>query len=222
MALARHINTREMEKFDVNGAGETVIRVEVDSMPSVAGTVTVSSVSTTVDVKGTVSVSNAYTDNLYNANVTIDAAHHKIHDGDSYLSGAWLDLTNGQVYKILIEAASTSLACHMVFKIASELETSFNFYAGTTTSNNGTPMSKFNRNRNSTKLGSLNIYHSPTVVSNGTLLGSGIMGSGKTYGGFMRDTQEIILKKGTKYMFEITNATVLANWLDYEFGWYEL
>lgn len=152
---------------------------------------------------------------------TITYEHHEIHSGSMFFIGSYTNLGNGAVYDILFVTPNTTEYAHMIFQIATEAEAMFQYYEGTTTSNDGTAMTTFCRNRQKDNTASVLFYHTPTVTSVGTLVGDGIFGSGKQAGGQIRDSQEFVLKPNTKYMLRVTNNTVTANWYDWFFDWYE-
>jgi hypothetical protein len=152
---------------------------------------------------------------------TISYDHHEIHSGSHFFTGNYTDLANGQVYDILIVTPNTLKYSHMIFELRTEAEAMFGYYEATTTSANGTAMTVFDRNRVTANTAGTTFFHTPTVTSVGTLLGSGIFGSGNKQGGGLRDSNEFILKPNSKYLVRVTNNTALANWYDWQFDWYE-
>ena len=153
--------------------------------------------------------------------VTITFPHYETHEGDHFFTGAYTTLANGEVYDILYVTPNSTKYSHMIFEIETESESMFEYYEGATTSDDGTPLVMFNRNRNSNNTPTLTFTHSPAVVSTGDLIGRRIFGSGKKIGGGIRDSNEIILKANTKYLFRVTNNVGTSNWYDWQFDWYE-
>jgi hypothetical protein len=155
--------------------------------------------------------------------ITIDNAHHEVHNEDSFYVKDWMDLTNAQVFNFLLVTSNTNKWVHMVINVAFEGEAHIEAYEGTIASNNGTPVLSYNRNRNSIKNATTLLYHTPTVAggSEGTLITAYKAGSTKQVGGAVRSESELVLKQNTKYLIRITNDTVSSNWVDYSINWYE-
>jgi hypothetical protein len=142
--------------------------------------------------------------------VSIDFAHQKIHEGEHFFTGDYSILGNGEVYDILYVTPNSTNFSHVIFEIETQSESMFEYYEGVTTSNDGTPLVIFNRNRNSDNSPSLVFYHNPIVVDNGTLLGRGIFGNGKQTGGGIRDSNEIN-KEAIRTDKEIKMASIEAS-----------
>lgn len=156
------------------------------------------------------------------APVTIDYPHYRIHTGATYTTGYDLDTSNGASLDILVVTPNTTVRSHFTYEIVAELEAHFTMYEGVTTSNNGTALPSYNRNRNSANTSTLLTYHTPTVSNLGsTLLRRWHSGSGRAYGGGDRGTHEFILKQNTSYLLRITNSTTNNNYMAVKLDWYE-
>lgn len=151
----------------------------------------------------------------------INYEHHEIHSGSHFFVGDYTTLANGATYDILFVTPNTLKYSHMIFEIATKAEATFAYYEDVTTSNDGTTIAMFNRNRVIATAPGTNFYHTPTVTNVGTLIGRGIFGSGKQAGGSIRDSNEFVLKPNKKYLLRVTNNTVSDNWYDWFFDWYE-
>lgn len=161
------------------------------------------------------------TDSSTNAVNTIDYAHHEIHSGSSFTADYTVELANGATIDILVVTPNTTKWAHMEYILMCELESEIKIYEGVTTSNDGTGLTEFNRNRNSATAATTLVSYTPTVSDVGTLIRTKHQGAGKTVGGETRDLSEIILKQNTKYLYRITNATSSVNWISFILSWYE-
>lgn len=156
--------------------------------------------------------------------VTIDVEHHEVHCGDSYTVCRTADLGNGAVDTIIInvpnETGTPRRTYHTVITIITEAEVQFDLYEGATTAADGTGITAYNRDRNSTFTTGLTFFHTPTTPAGGTLICSRHWGSGRNSGGDSRGTQELVLKNNTKYRLVLTNATATNNYISWEIDHY--
>ena len=153
--------------------------------------------------------------------VTIEYEHYQIHAGNTFTVLEVTDLGNGAVRDILVVSPDTTRWAHLVWEIEHELEALIQFYMDTTYSDNGTAISSFNRNGNSSTIATTLVYHTPTITDVGTLIGAIQQGSGKKAGGSDRLANEFILKKNTSYLVRITNSTANNNLIFMKLNWYE-
>ena len=162
-------------------------------------------------------------DSATNALNTITYEHHEIHAGSSFTANYTVELGNGAVIDILVVTPNTTKWAHMVYSLICELETDFKFYEGPTTTNDGTGLTEFNRDRNSSTAATTVVSHTPTIAggAEGTLIRQKHFGSGKADGAEGHDVHEFILKQNTKYLFRITNGTASNNWISFILNWYE-
>lgn len=165
-------------------------------------------------------------DNLFQGSpIVIDTAHHEIHCGDMFVATRAVDLANGasDVLHIVVPNETgtmlTQKKYHFLVNFDTEAEAELNIYEGPTTSNDGTAMSKVNRERNSSLLSSLGIYHTPTSSVDGTLIYTKHLGSGRSSGGGDRSA-EFVLKNNTKYLLRLTNSTATNNYISWEINHY--
>lgn len=160
-------------------------------------------------------------DEATGAIASIEYGHHKIHEGDVFTVLEVTDLGNGAVRDILIITPDTTRWAHFVWEIEHEVETSIQFYRGTTVTDNGTLIPSFNRNGNSATTATTLVYHTPTITNVGTLIGTIQQGDGKKAGGSDREANEFILRQNTYYLIRITNLTVNNNLIFMKLNWYE-
>jgi hypothetical protein len=197
-----------------------------------------------VDANGKISVENLNTlivdefgvvaptflgDNIFQGSIiTISPEHHEIHCGDSYEMTHSIDLTNGQIYNVLIivpNATGTGQAqklWHFKGEVDTEAEALIEFFEAPTYSAAGTGLTSVNRNRQlaATYTDSLGITHTPTLTGDGTRIYVKRIGSGKTSGGSASRSDEFVLKNNTAYLLRVTNATTTANWCNFDLNYY--
>lgn len=152
----------------------------------------------------------------------IEYSHSELHSGTHYYSRGYATLGNGAVQNILVVTPNTTKWAHMVVQASGEDgAVIFEVFEGAVTSNNGTKDNERNRNRNFPDNNTTIVYYAPTIISNGVSLGASKFGSSNKSGGGGRDSEEVILKQNTKYIFRITNAITLANTINWVLDWYE-
>lgn len=151
--------------------------------------------------------------------VTIDVAHHELHEGNHFFVKDWVDIPSASSVDLLY--VSGSMEAHMRTSFEGTAAFQVDIYEGTVTSNNGTLKTVFNRKRSSTTTCGCAIYAAPTVTSAGTVFIRYKLGAGKT-GGSSSAENEVILKANTKYLIRLTsNVTGTVNTIDYLADWYE-
>jgi len=159
---------------------------------------------------------------------TILEAHRKIHEGDGYYVKNFTSVGSGASIDFLF-AVADNIVPHMQWQIASESEGEFFLYEDVEVSDNGTPVTTFNCNRNSSNEPSLKAYSSPTLAGGslgddsqgGTLISASIVGSNKETTANRITTYELIGRAGTTYWIRLTNTSASTSWIDYDFNWYE-
>ena len=156
------------------------------------------------------------------ATIAIEYEHSRIHEGFYFTVLDTLDVPNGDNRTFLLVTPDTTRWAHLVWEIEHELETSIEFFRGTTVSDTGTLIPAFNRNGNSTNNATTLVFHTPTVDTLGMLVGTIQQGDGKKAGGSDRVSNEFILRQNTIYLIRITNMTVNNNLIFTKLNWYEL
>ena len=156
-----------------------------------------------------------------NSLLTIEYAHHEIHAGTHFFIKNYYTLGNSEELEFLAVPSDTLAWSHMFTSFNFELEGMVYIYENTTTSNDGTPITSQNRNRNSNNTAKLIVYAIPTVTIDGNLVAAYSVGAGKKSGGESRANNELILKQNTKYLIKIVNGVTTANNVDYLADWYE-
>ena len=151
----------------------------------------------------------------------ITFAHHKIHEGDHFFIKDVEDLGNTATYYILFAVPNTPRWIHLFFDFWHEKEMSFSITEGVTTGGDGTAVSAYNNNRNSTTVPTIVVTHTPTTPVGGTVIYNYQRGDGNKGGGEKREEDEIELKANMKYLITATNISANDNLFDYHFKWYE-
>jgi len=161
-------------------------------------------------------------DSATDALLTVDYDHHEIHSGGHFFVEGWQDVDGAAtVVDFLWVVPNTAKWPHALWELAGEAEFTLSLYEGVTTSNDGTPVTIFNSNRNlTTKVATVTAFSAPTVTNTGTLILTDIMGAARSSGSTARN-HEFIGKQNTKYLFRITKSAAGTHWLKYAFRWYE-
>ena len=172
------------------------------------------------------SVLNNSVDGTTTAIKTVDYSHHEVHSGSHFSYTSTQDLTNGQVVSYVVVTPDTTKWAHFGFILSAQAEFTLDMYEAATPAANGTLVSApavINDNRNSETVHTTHIYHTPTLGggSKGTLIKKWQGGSGGKVGGSAGTSEEIILRRNTKYWFDITNGTALNNFISLLVEWYE-
>lgn len=153
--------------------------------------------------------------------VTIDQPHHQLHEGERFVSthAAATVNTNGTCIVHIKTGANYS---HLVYDVFGTNVYTIQFYEAPTVTGNGTSVAVLNRNRNSAKVTTTTMLHTPTTTALGTSLeGPLYIGSGQSkVGGTTRGQNEWLLKPNTSYLVHVTSRgdanslTVFADWYD--------
>lgn len=156
----------------------------------------------------------------------IDYAHHEIHAGSHYKAGYGVinqSLVTDDTVTLLFVTPNTTTWAHWELTAQATGFCRIDVYTGTTTSADGTAVTIWNRNQNSTNTPGVVVKHTPTVTSDGTkMVTKFIGGTGfkADVGGEARGDSEFILKQNTKYLIR---ATALDDNISIQVGgdWYE-
>lgn len=151
--------------------------------------------------------------------VTIDVAHHELHEGNHFFVKNWVDIPSASSVDLLYVSGDAEPHMRTSFEGTGAFQ--IDIYEGAITSNNGTALTVQNRKRSSLHTCSCTIYSGPTVTNTGTNFIRYKIGAGKT-GGSSTAENEVILKANTKYLIRLTsNVTGSVNTIDYLADWYE-
>lgn len=155
-------------------------------------------------------------DPLFNAPLSIDIAHHEVHEGDSFsLFVREVGVADTETVEILIQApavASPQKRIHLIAEHAASTAYLFDIVSGATYSSGGAAATAVNRLGGSVKTTALQAAYTGTTAANiatggtpSTIWGE-LLGAGKTAGGGSRGVNEWILEPNQSYLFKITSA----------------
>lgn len=140
----------------------------------------------------------------------IDYAHNKTHEG-RYFSGGYYNSsladTASQDIGVTV-SSSNSFHCKFVASVGGNC--TIDIYEGPTYTG-GTSVTMSNHNRSSSKSSDLTVVRGPTVTGTGTQFNSTMFAPGGDKhvgpGGDFGFNNEIVLQKGKKYLFRVTNVS---------------
>jgi hypothetical protein len=174
---------------------------------------------------------------------TIDYAHHEIHSGSFFTCHySQTSPTNvGEMTIIAFNTPNSDKLVHMFAFASSTAASIFTIYeASALDVGEGTQLTVYNRNRNSSKTSDITSVEATPVVNKATSFSVvqaasanlvttypihkkylGAAAAGADTSGETRENDEIILKKNTQYAFVIENTTADDNTHNIVLNWYE-
>ncbi len=163
-------------------------------------------------------------DQTNGALIVIDAVHNNIHQGIMFQSDLVdLILADDASLDLLIRVIANTSA-HMRFHAAIGGDGQAFMYEDPTTSADGTPVARNNRNRFSSNTSDTLIFSGPTVTGVGDLLPTGIIPGGGAgtpgIGGQIGSFEEWMLAPAD-YLFKLTNKSGGAQPASVALDWYE-
>ena len=162
--------------------------------------------------------------------VSVDHAVNDAHEGNYFYVKGWMDIAGASTnLDFLWVVADTTKWPHANWVLDAEAEFTMTMYEDVSTSNNGTPITIHNSNRNSdTEAGVLG-FTGPTLTS-GTL-GDGSNGGTEVWAGKIGSAKKATIgkntgygfigKQGAKYWFRLTHVPAGTHWIDFDFNWSE-
>jgi hypothetical protein len=181
--------------------------------------------SNAVRIQGYQTTTPAYVDARVDAQTNtlqiIEYEHHEIHSGSSFTWSTTGDVNSSATRAYLIITPNTAKHPHCIFTVVAESETLIYFNEKPNISLKGTAATIYNRNRTKTTDATASIYTGPSILSNGTRLWTGQLGSGKTAGGLDRGSSEWVLASNSTYAFKVVNNSSQAGWIKTEVDFYE-
>lgn len=168
-------------------------------------------------------------DKITNALVTVDYAHHEIHDGDTFMyHDVIASLADTVVQDYWIVTPNTTRWAHIGHMLESTGPITLQIFEGADRTSAKAEQAVFNRNRNkgaaTTKIYKNNATGASSGgATDGTLIvwWKGGISNNKTVNGTTVGTSnEKILKQGTNYIFRITSG-MDSNLISLSFDWYE-
>lgn len=146
---------------------------------------------------------------------TVDYPHHAIHEGKAYSGNATFSLATTASAYVHFLVATGHYPHFRLTGLASDGEKfTFTLYEAPTVATNGTALTLYNRNRNSTKdpAASLHAWTKTSAITVGTTvldshyIGGGTGVGGAKSGGTNATDEEWVLKPATKYALKVKNG----------------
>lgn len=159
-------------------------------------------------------------DSTSGALITVANSTRRIFDGNMFTCTHIEIVANNNSATVHIVTPATPTV-YLTGHIASIGLSRYFFYENPTTSNNGTELAEYNRDRNSSATPAVALYHTPTVSDTGTLIQSGYLGAKGAMGERMEDN-EWILKPSEQYLLRLTNLSGTNNYYTITLDWYEV
>ena len=156
-----------------------------------------------------------------NSGVSMGFNDHNIHAGKHFFYRTNQDVTDADTVVRFMFTTPATKKIHARFNMEAEDEFTVELFESAVASNNGTPVTTFNNNRNSTETPELLAYASPTISNEGTLIWKSVINSGKKLSISIGTNYEIIAKSSTNYLFKITKAAAGTHFIEPEFFWFE-
>jgi len=148
----------------------------------------------------------------------IDVGHAHIHEGKMFDVCDLATISLGAYKDYLIVTGATKFI-HIKITCSADGKGNIALYEDAVTSNNGTGMTEFNRNRVSANTPEATVFHTPTVSNVGTMLCDELFGSGNKSGGETRADNEWVLKQNAKYLVRVSASVNID--VSTKINWYE-
>lgn len=157
--------------------------------------------------------------------ITVGHDLAELYDGNSFhVERLDTDLDTAAKIEMLLVTPNSDTYAHIVIGFFAGKGCTFEFFENTVTTNDGTALVAYNRNRNSDTPATVVATHTPTISNNGTLMQTKYAGSTGKYAvpGEARGANEWILKANTKYLIVLTSheddqkCRVYANWHEHK------
>lgn len=163
-------------------------------------------------------------DRYVHALTAINSTHRVIHDGMGFhATTRKTALAAAASFDILLVSGALRPHLNGVLFSVTGGPCDIKTYEGTTTSADGTSITIFNRNRNSSTTAVATLFHTPTVTDVGTLIHDRLSPSAGKDTGNLTPTlgEEWVLALSTKYLVRITNNSGAPIDITMEALWYE-
>ena len=148
----------------------------------------------------------------------------EMHEGNFYFVKGWLDVTGlGTVTYFMFRTPNAAAKTRVHAKVALSGEDEFDvtIFEDATVSADGTPVPRFNVDRDSSNVSLLVPFAAPTVTDDGTAIWPTKVGAARSAGVSATSTYEIIAKTDSVYLFKIVKVNAGTHYVDYDFFWYE-
>jgi hypothetical protein len=179
----------------------------------------------TPNVKVVDSSGNVYQDAILSRCMpTVDIDHFFTHAGATFSNSDTATVTQLSFKDFLIITPAVSESHLITFHMTStQANAEVVIYEEPTTTDNGTALTLFNKNRNSVKVAETLVYRDPTVTVVGTQLEHDLIVGGKQSGGldFSESGEEWVLKASTKYLIRYNNNANQDDVMDWKISFLE-
>jgi len=164
-------------------------------------------------------------DQYTNAMITIDYEHHEIHEGAHFFICDTITLGSGDSVMFAMKTDAGPKEVHLAWDIFGSKGIFLEIFEGAGITWDGANATIRNNDRNSATVSTVDsLQADPTVVSLGTRIQVDIGGTATNPAsgipGVASRNRELILKKGTVYLFTITSQAA-SNIIGYCGQWYE-
>lgn len=171
---------------------------------------------------GDVGVWNMMVDGKTGLLTSQSAERHAINNGFLFQIDYTTDLADGESGDILVITPNTTAWGHITWDVQTEAEAHLYIYENPTTTDNGTLITAFNKNRNSSTTDTMFFYDTPLgiVTTDLSAISDTYTIAGVRIG--QDNFGEWILKQNETYLFRVTNGTTDANHVSLRFIWAEV
>jgi len=144
-----------------------------------------------------------------------NASYYAINDKAFHVADANV-IANTNSRTLLLTTPDTTKRIYLTYSVSSGNLVQYLFYENPTVSNVGTDVTNYNRDRNSATASVLDVNHTPTVSSVGTLISQGYLVTDEHI-----ENNIWILKQNEQYLFRVTNnsgdnasVTIMLDWYE--------
>lgn len=165
-------------------------------------------------------------DGVSGALMTIDYAHHEIHEGNHYFAIYSALANNTDLIEVRILTPDTSTRAHMRIAVEVAIAATVAMWIDTTkTHAAGNAITPMNRDHNSANASTLTICHTPAGAEAAAAVlteyvGSSVTGGRVAVGGEATNSAEFILEQNTAYLIRSTSRAD-GNAMSIILDWYE-
>ena len=146
-----------------------------------------------------------------NAMRTVTETDAATHRGKHFKAGFQdLAMSTGDVIELVLVTPNTTEWAHFSLRSSYTGIVTVDMFEGATLSDDGTAVTRLNRNRNSDIVSTTLAYHTPSITTTGTKIVSKFLGSegfrsdiGESFAG----SDHFLLKQNTKYILRLTAVT---------------
>ena len=156
--------------------------------------------------------------------ITIEAAHHEVHEGEMFHAGYSANVLNGA--NLDFQLTTGAKEAHSTWEVFAGGLVTVSLFEGPETAD-GTPVLVYNMHRNSPNTPQGAVVHTPTVTDagevilvNGRILPGGTSPTTRVGGGIRAGT-EWILAPNTKYLLRVNNGSGGTIAINAVLEWYE-